>query len=202
MYSINATQGGISYHRLSHIPFETELLRFRRALSFQPRNSGVKGSPSLVLYLPPCVLWLPVTSTSCLHGGLASSACCLALDSSSSFPCPAFRAITKSVQYTSLKSQLLKMLRQEASSEGQPERKQDNSEYSPEYRPENSSEYSPEHSPEYSPEYRPENSSEYSPENSSEYSPENSPEYSPEYRPENSPEHSPENSSEYRLTNC
>ncbi|KAL6040550.1 hypothetical protein STEG23_034351 [Scotinomys teguina] len=40
----------------------------------------------------------PVTSTSCLHGGLASSlSFCLALDSSSSFPCPAFRAIAKSV---------------------------------------------------------------------------------------------------------
>ncbi|KAL6045669.1 hypothetical protein STEG23_015755 [Scotinomys teguina] len=39
-----------------------------------------------------------VTSTSCLHGGLASSPCCLALDSSSSFPCPAFRAIAKSLQ--------------------------------------------------------------------------------------------------------
>ncbi|KAL6090036.1 hypothetical protein STEG23_004365, partial [Scotinomys teguina] len=40
---------------------------------------------------------LPVTSTSCLHGGLASFLCCLALDSSSSFPCPAFRAIAKSL---------------------------------------------------------------------------------------------------------
>ncbi|KAL6059251.1 hypothetical protein STEG23_022773, partial [Scotinomys teguina] len=38
----------------------------------------------------------PVTSTSCLHGGLASSLSLLALDSSSSFPCPAFRAIAKS----------------------------------------------------------------------------------------------------------
>ncbi|KAL6036851.1 hypothetical protein STEG23_035054 [Scotinomys teguina] len=49
-----------------------------------------------------CVL--PVTSTSCLHGGLASFfSCCLALDSSSSFPCPAFQAIAKSDQDCSLK---------------------------------------------------------------------------------------------------
>ncbi|KAL6087181.1 hypothetical protein STEG23_037631, partial [Scotinomys teguina] len=41
-----------------------------------------------------CVL--PVTSTSCLHGGLASSSSCVALDSSSSFACPAFLAIAKS----------------------------------------------------------------------------------------------------------
>ncbi|KAL6081247.1 hypothetical protein STEG23_025067 [Scotinomys teguina] len=41
---------------------------------------------------------LPVTSTSCLlHGRLATLLpCCLALDSSSSFPCPAFLAIAKS----------------------------------------------------------------------------------------------------------
>ncbi|KAL6034706.1 hypothetical protein STEG23_001685 [Scotinomys teguina] len=40
---------------------------------------------------------LPGNPTSSLHGGLASSPCCLALDSSSSFPCPTFRAIAKSV---------------------------------------------------------------------------------------------------------
>ncbi|KAL6088252.1 hypothetical protein STEG23_033372 [Scotinomys teguina] len=41
----------------------------------------------------------PVTSTSCLHGGLASSpSCCLALDPSSSCPCPTFRAIAKSTE--------------------------------------------------------------------------------------------------------
>ncbi|KAL6094154.1 hypothetical protein STEG23_022456 [Scotinomys teguina] len=50
-----------------------------------------------------------VTSTSCLHlvplhgdsprqAGVFSS-CCLALDSSSSFPCPAFLAIAKSVSF-------------------------------------------------------------------------------------------------------
>ncbi|KAL6089417.1 hypothetical protein STEG23_038289 [Scotinomys teguina] len=39
---------------------------------------------------------LPGNPTSSLHGGLASSPCCLALDSSSSFPCPTFLAITKS----------------------------------------------------------------------------------------------------------
>ncbi|KAL6090836.1 hypothetical protein STEG23_013262 [Scotinomys teguina] len=39
---------------------------------------------------------LPGNPTSSLPGGLASSPCCLALDSSSSFPCPAFLAIAKS----------------------------------------------------------------------------------------------------------
>ncbi|KAL6092715.1 hypothetical protein STEG23_000157, partial [Scotinomys teguina] len=40
---------------------------------------------------------LPGNPTSSLPGGLASSLpSCLALDSSSSFPCPAFLAITKS----------------------------------------------------------------------------------------------------------
>ncbi|KAL6081527.1 hypothetical protein STEG23_021703, partial [Scotinomys teguina] len=40
---------------------------------------------------------LPGNPTSSLHGGLdVFSSCCLALDSSSSFPCPAFRAIAKS----------------------------------------------------------------------------------------------------------
>ncbi|KAL6030947.1 hypothetical protein STEG23_001377, partial [Scotinomys teguina] len=43
---------------------------------------------------------LPVTPTSPLHGGLASlSPCCLALDSSSSSPCPAFLSIAKSVPF-------------------------------------------------------------------------------------------------------
>ncbi|KAL6034201.1 hypothetical protein STEG23_033940 [Scotinomys teguina] len=41
---------------------------------------------------------LPGNPTSSLPGGLASSPCCLALDSSSSFPCPAFLAIAKSVE--------------------------------------------------------------------------------------------------------
>ncbi|KAL6040650.1 hypothetical protein STEG23_002122, partial [Scotinomys teguina] len=56
-----------------------------------------KDSPSLLLYLPPCVLRLPgnfyILSSS--RSGVFSS-CCLALDSSSSFPCPAFQAIAKS----------------------------------------------------------------------------------------------------------
>ncbi|KAL6092675.1 hypothetical protein STEG23_038230 [Scotinomys teguina] len=43
---------------------------------------------------------LPGNPTSSLPGGLASSLCCLALDSSSSFPCPAFLAITKSTTTT------------------------------------------------------------------------------------------------------
>ncbi|KAL6077532.1 hypothetical protein STEG23_006730, partial [Scotinomys teguina] len=39
---------------------------------------------------------LPGSPTSSLHGGLVSpSSCCLALDSSSSFPCPALRTIAK-----------------------------------------------------------------------------------------------------------
>ncbi|KAL6089451.1 hypothetical protein STEG23_002094 [Scotinomys teguina] len=42
---------------------------------------------------------LQVTSTSCLHRSGVFSSCCLALDSSSSFPCPAFRAIAKSVAW-------------------------------------------------------------------------------------------------------
>ncbi|KAL6052141.1 hypothetical protein STEG23_023145 [Scotinomys teguina] len=40
---------------------------------------------------------LPGNPTSSLPGGLASSPCCLALDSSSSFPCPTFLAIIKSI---------------------------------------------------------------------------------------------------------
>ncbi|KAL6038850.1 hypothetical protein STEG23_017077, partial [Scotinomys teguina] len=55
--------------------------------------------PSLLLYLPPCVLRLPgnfYILSSWRRSGVFSS-CCLALDSSSSFPCPAFRAIAKSV---------------------------------------------------------------------------------------------------------
>ncbi|KAL6038304.1 hypothetical protein STEG23_030307, partial [Scotinomys teguina] len=53
--------------------------------------------PSLVLYLPPHVLWLPGNFyiLSSWRSGVFSS-CCLALDSSSSFPCLAFRAIAKS----------------------------------------------------------------------------------------------------------
>lgn len=46
MHSINATQGGISCHALSHIPFEIELVRFRSNSSFPPRSyggGGVKG---------------------------------------------------------------------------------------------------------------------------------------------------------------
>lgn len=40
MHSINATQGGISCHSLSHIPFEIELVRFRSNSSFPPRSYG------------------------------------------------------------------------------------------------------------------------------------------------------------------
>ncbi|KAL6043489.1 hypothetical protein STEG23_013961 [Scotinomys teguina] len=56
--------------------------------------------PSLLLYLPPHVLWLPGNFyiLSSWRSGIFSS-CCLALDSSSSFPCPAFRAIAKSFIY-------------------------------------------------------------------------------------------------------
>ncbi|KAL6058763.1 hypothetical protein STEG23_008617 [Scotinomys teguina] len=55
------------------------------------------GSPSLLLCLPPCVLRLTGNFyiLSSWRSGVFSS-CCLALDSSSSFPCPAFRAIAKS----------------------------------------------------------------------------------------------------------
>ncbi|KAL6089223.1 hypothetical protein STEG23_031369 [Scotinomys teguina] len=55
-------------------------------------------NPSLVLYLPPHVLWLPGNFyiLSSWRSGVFSPSC-LALDSSSSFPCPAFRAIAKSV---------------------------------------------------------------------------------------------------------
>ncbi|KAL6032811.1 hypothetical protein STEG23_014752, partial [Scotinomys teguina] len=49
-------------------------------------------SPSLLLYLPPRVLRLTGNFyiLSSWRSGVFSS-CCLALDSSSSFPCPAFR---------------------------------------------------------------------------------------------------------------
>ncbi|KAL6081854.1 hypothetical protein STEG23_030862, partial [Scotinomys teguina] len=55
-------------------------------------------NPSLVLYLPPHVLWLPGNFylLSSWRSGVFSS-CCLALDSSFYFPCPAFRAIAKSI---------------------------------------------------------------------------------------------------------
>ncbi|KAL6080695.1 hypothetical protein STEG23_008839 [Scotinomys teguina] len=55
-------------------------------------------SPSLLLYLPPRVLWLTGNFyiLSSWQAGVFSSYC-LALDSSSSFPCPAFRVIAKSV---------------------------------------------------------------------------------------------------------
>ncbi|KAL6030392.1 hypothetical protein STEG23_011858 [Scotinomys teguina] len=41
----------------------------------------------------------PVTSTSSFMAGWRLSSCCLALDSSSSFPCPTFRAIAKSESF-------------------------------------------------------------------------------------------------------
>ncbi|KAL6085599.1 hypothetical protein STEG23_035264 [Scotinomys teguina] len=82
-----------------------------RAFSFDPIDlsigeSGVLKSPtinvwglipSLLLCLPPCVLRLTGNFyiLSSWRSGVFSS-CCLALDSSSSFPCPAFRAIAKS----------------------------------------------------------------------------------------------------------
>lgn len=40
MHSINATQGGISCHSLSHIPFKIELVLFRSNSSFPPRSYG------------------------------------------------------------------------------------------------------------------------------------------------------------------
>lgn len=43
MYSIIATQGGISCHCLSHVPFEIELLRFRRALSVHSAQELVRS---------------------------------------------------------------------------------------------------------------------------------------------------------------
>ncbi|KAL6034692.1 hypothetical protein STEG23_014009 [Scotinomys teguina] len=60
-------------------------------------SSSCVPSPSLLLYLPPCVLRLTGNFyiLSSWRSGVFSS-CCLALDSSSSFPCPAFRAIAKS----------------------------------------------------------------------------------------------------------
>ncbi|KAL6029885.1 hypothetical protein STEG23_005561 [Scotinomys teguina] len=62
-----------------------------------PPSEPSPNHPSLVLYLPPHVLWLPGNFyiLSSWRSGVFSS-CCLALDSSSSFPCPAFRAIAKS----------------------------------------------------------------------------------------------------------
>ncbi|KAL6036394.1 hypothetical protein STEG23_006313, partial [Scotinomys teguina] len=62
------------------------------------REREKKNSPSLLLYLPPCVLRLTGNFyiLSSWRSGIFSS-CCLALDSSSSFPCPAFRAIAKSM---------------------------------------------------------------------------------------------------------
>ncbi|KAL6089177.1 hypothetical protein STEG23_024634, partial [Scotinomys teguina] len=65
-------------------------------------SKTVFSNPSLVLYLPPHVLWLPgnfYILSSWLSGVFSS--CCLALDSSSSFPCPAFRAIAKSIDNAS-----------------------------------------------------------------------------------------------------
>ncbi|KAL6089726.1 hypothetical protein STEG23_015606 [Scotinomys teguina] len=62
-----------------------------------PPSGPSPNHPSLVLYLPPHVLWLPGNFyiLSSWRSGVFSS-CCLALDSSSSFPCPAFQAIAKS----------------------------------------------------------------------------------------------------------
>ncbi|KAL6037949.1 hypothetical protein STEG23_018648, partial [Scotinomys teguina] len=57
-------------------------------------------SPSLLLYLLPRVPWLTgnfyILSS---RWARVSSPCCLALDSSSSSPCPAFLAIAKSVPF-------------------------------------------------------------------------------------------------------
>ncbi|KAL6052627.1 hypothetical protein STEG23_025819 [Scotinomys teguina] len=59
--------------------------------------------PSLLLCLPPCVLRLTGNFyiLSSWRAGIFSS-CCLALDSSSSFPCPTFRAIAKSTDISIL----------------------------------------------------------------------------------------------------
>lgn len=43
IYSIIATQGSISCHRLSRVPFEIELLRFRRALSVHSAQELVRS---------------------------------------------------------------------------------------------------------------------------------------------------------------
>ncbi|KAL6036703.1 hypothetical protein STEG23_001072 [Scotinomys teguina] len=56
------------------------------------RITGCHMAHSLRLYLVPLHGYL-------LHGRMASSPCCLALDSSSTFPCPAFLAITKSISF-------------------------------------------------------------------------------------------------------
>ncbi|KAL6090029.1 hypothetical protein STEG23_004358, partial [Scotinomys teguina] len=69
------------------------------------RRRGKEDFPSLLLCLPPCVLRLTGNFyiLSSWRSGVFSfsrtgvfPSCCLALDSSSSFPCPAFRAIAKS----------------------------------------------------------------------------------------------------------
>ncbi|KAL6038353.1 hypothetical protein STEG23_029301 [Scotinomys teguina] len=68
------------------------------------RAASIPNPPSLLLCLPPCVLRLTGNFyiLSSWRSGVFSwtgvfSSCCLALDSSSSFPCPAFRAIAKSL---------------------------------------------------------------------------------------------------------
>ncbi|KAL6030868.1 hypothetical protein STEG23_015685 [Scotinomys teguina] len=73
-------------------------MRFRRRyreMSWSSQFLAVR--PSLLFCLPPCVLRLTgnLYILSSWRSGVFSS-CCLALDSSSSFPCPAFRAIAKS----------------------------------------------------------------------------------------------------------
>ncbi|KAL6059591.1 hypothetical protein STEG23_036254 [Scotinomys teguina] len=69
---------------------------FQWATSGSPAQSNI-WLPSLLLYLPPRVLRLTGNFyiLSSWRAGVFSS-CCLALDSSSSFPCPTFRAIAKS----------------------------------------------------------------------------------------------------------
>ncbi|KAL6049534.1 hypothetical protein STEG23_021073, partial [Scotinomys teguina] len=73
-----------------------------------PFQNGTDSS-SLLLCLPPCVLRLTGNFyiLSSWRAGVFSS-CCLALDSSSSFPCPAFRAITKSGPQAKNNARLLK----------------------------------------------------------------------------------------------
>ncbi|KAL6032508.1 hypothetical protein STEG23_020250 [Scotinomys teguina] len=86
---VNARESPIVIPKVLLCPRQMETLQ-------QPRKMPL--SPSLVLYLPPHVLWLPSNFyiLSSWRSGVFSS-CCLALDSSSSFSCPAFRAIAKSV---------------------------------------------------------------------------------------------------------
>ncbi|KAL6033403.1 hypothetical protein STEG23_023741, partial [Scotinomys teguina] len=90
------------YHFLTltpiRIPLRTAPFSVYKLFKLIPSKSVLIG-PSLLLYLPPRVLRLTgnfYILSSCRAGIFFS--CYLALDSSSSFPCPTFRAIAKSLK--------------------------------------------------------------------------------------------------------